>query len=78
LASLGVPAHSLTVAFNYPDYHGVGDHWEKVDYSNMAKVDRMVALGVLTIANNRTEPKWNDSIPKTAPYVAAWKIRHGQ
>src|SRR5205085_6191777 len=26
LADVGIPAHTLCVAFNYPDYHGVGDH----------------------------------------------------
>ncbi len=43
LADLGVPAHTLAVAFAFPDYHGPGDHWDKIDYGNMAKVDRMVA-----------------------------------
>ena len=56
LAEQGVPAHSLTVAFDYPDYHGVGDEWPKVDYENMAKVDRMVALGVWNIANSAKAP----------------------
>ena len=51
-ATMGVPAHTLCVAFNYPDYHRPGDHWDKVDYDNMAKVDRMVALALLMIANN--------------------------
>jgi Zn-dependent M28 family amino/carboxypeptidase len=72
----GVPAHSLSVAFDYPDYHKAGDHWEKVDYSNMARVDRMVALGLLMIANSPVEPKWDELNPKTAPYVSAWKAGH--
>ena len=75
LADQGVPAHTLCVAFVYPDYHGVADHWEKIDYENMAKVDRMVALGMLTIANNPQEPKWNEANPKTERYVKAWKER---
>src|SRR5262249_44498112 len=45
MAELGIPAHTLCVAFQYPDYHKVGDHWPKLDYANMARVDRMVALG---------------------------------
>jgi Zn-dependent M28 family amino/carboxypeptidase len=73
LAALGVPAHSLSVAFNYPDYHGVGDHWDKIDYDNMARVNRMIALGLVMIANNSEEPKWNEALPQTAPYVRAWK-----
>jgi hypothetical protein len=75
LANLGVPAHTLCVAYNYPDYHGLGDHWEKVDYANMAKVVRMVGVGVLMIAENPAEPKWNESNPRTQRYVEAWKAR---
>jgi Peptidase family M28 len=78
LADQGVPAHTLCVAFEYPDYHGLGDHWEKVDYDNMARVNRMVALGLLMIADNPTAPKWNEANPKTARYVEAWKKQMGR
>lgn len=73
LADQGVPAHTLCVAFEYPDYHGLGDHWDKVDYDNMARVNRMVALSLLMIAENPVAPKWNEANPKTARYVEAWK-----
>ena len=76
LADQGVPAHTLCTAFVYPDYHGLGDHWDKIDYDNMAKVNRMVALGLIMIANNTEEPKWNEANPKAARYVKAWKERH--
>lgn len=76
LADQGVPAHTLCTAFVYPDYHGVGDHWDKIDYDNMEKVDRMVALGLLMIANNPEPPKWNEANPKTARYVKAWNEHH--
>jgi hypothetical protein len=66
----GVVAHTVVVAFEYPDYHGLGDKWEKLDYSNMAKVDRGVAAGLLDIANSSQTPKWNDS-KSTAPYRGA-------
>jgi Peptidase family M28 len=75
-ASMGIPAHSLCVAFNYPDYHRPGDHWDKVDYENMAKVDRMVALALVTIATNPEVPKWNEANPRTGSYVRAWRARH--
>lgn len=75
LADQGVPAHTLGVSFLFPDYHGVGDHWEKIDYENMAKVDRTVALGLLTIADNPQEPKWDVSNPKAARYLKAWQAR---
>jgi Zn-dependent M28 family amino/carboxypeptidase len=71
LAQLGVPAHSLTVAFDFPDYHAVGDEWQKIDYDNMARVDRMIALGLLKIANSVQAPRWNAQNPKTAPFRQA-------
>ncbi|HLF85019.1 MAG TPA: M28 family peptidase [Blastocatellia bacterium] len=78
LADQGVPAHTLCTAFVYPDYHGAGDHWDKIDYANMEKVDRMVALAVVMIANNSEAPKWNEANAKTARYVKAWNGHHGK
>ena len=78
LADQGVPAHTLCVAYVYPDYHGLGDHWEKIDYANMEKVDRMVALALLMIADSSEEPRWNETNPRTARYVKAWKDRRGK
>ncbi len=76
LADLGVPAHTIGVAFMFPDYHGVSDHWDKIDYANMARVDRMVAHGLLMIANDPDEPRWNSANPKASRYLKAWKTRH--
>ncbi len=78
LADLGVPAHTLCVAFVYPDYHGAADHWDKIDYANMAKIDRMVARALLMIASNPSEPRWVESNPKAARYVKAWKTLHAR
>jgi hypothetical protein len=78
LADAGVPAHTLCVAFEYPDYHREGDHWEKVDYVNLARTDRTVALGLWMMASADSVPKWNESNPKTARYVEAWKKLQGQ
>ena len=75
LADLGVPAHTLCVAFEYPDYHGAADHWDKVDYANMAKVDRMVGRALLSIAENPIEPKWDQTNPKATRYFKAWTDR---
>jgi Zn-dependent M28 family amino/carboxypeptidase len=77
-ADLGVPAQTVCVTFEFPDVHDVGDHWEKIDYNNMAKVDRMVALALVMIANSTVEPQWTEGNPLTARYLAAWKKRHGQ
>ncbi len=78
LALLGVPAETLTVAFDYPDYHGLGDEWQKIDYDNMARVDRMVALGLLNMANNPKPPQWNAENPKTLPFREAQKKLLGE
>ncbi|HEV2764902.1 MAG TPA: M28 family peptidase [Pyrinomonadaceae bacterium] len=73
LADLGVPAHTLGVAFAFPDYHGAGDHWDKIDYDNMARVVRAVGLTLLLVADNPRPPRWDEKNPKTAKYVEAWK-----
>jgi hypothetical protein len=76
LADLGVPAHTLCVSFEYPDYHGKDDDWPKVDYANMARIDRMVALGLQMIANDPQAPTWSAGVPLAAPYAeAARKLR---
>jgi hypothetical protein len=56
-AEAGMVAHTVVVAFEYPDYHGPGDKWEKIDYANMAKVDRAVAAGILEIASTPEPPR---------------------
>jgi Peptidase family M28 len=71
LAEQGVPAHTLSVAFDYSDYHGLGDEWQKIDYENMAKVDRTIALATLNIANSLKTPQWNAQNPKTAVFRKA-------
>jgi hypothetical protein len=78
LADAGVPAHTLSVAYEYPDYHAVGDEWPKVDFANMEKVVRAVAVATLLIADNTQEPRWNEQNPKAAQYVEAWKKLHGR
>lgn len=75
LADQGVPAHTICTAYQFPDYHKVSDHPDKIDYENMARVNRAIALAVLMIANDAAEPKWNEANPKAAKYVQAWKTR---
>lgn len=75
LADLGVPAHTVCVAYQYPDYHGAADHWDKLDYPNMARVDRAVARALLSIANDPREPRWAD-LPQAGRYRKAWADRH--
>ena len=69
LADAGVPAHTLSVAYAFPDYHGKDDTWDKLDYDNMARVTRMLAGGVYDIANDAARPEWT-AVPKAANYAA--------
>ncbi|MCX6622419.1 MAG: M20/M25/M40 family metallo-hydrolase [Acidobacteria bacterium] len=68
LAQRGVVAHTVAVALEFPDYHSVGDEWQKVDYENMARVNRMIALGTLLLADNPAAPEWNAANPAAEPY----------
>jgi hypothetical protein len=77
LADVGIPAHTICTSFEFPDYHAVGDHWEKVDFVNMAAVDRLVALTLMELSDSVKEPRWNEANPKTARYVKAWKELKG-
>ena len=77
LADVGVPAHTVSTAYEYPDYHGVGDEWQKVDYANMARVVRTAGRGLLALADSQQPPRWNEQNPKAAPYVEAWKKLQG-
>ena len=78
LADLGVPAHTLSVAYEFPDYHGAADTWDKIDYENMAAIDRTVALAIQAIANDPKAPQWNADNPKAAKYLeAARQLRAG-
>jgi hypothetical protein len=77
-ADAGVPAHTAGVAFDFPDYHSAGDHWEKIDYANMARVARALGRAALLIADSAQEPRWNEQNPKAARYVEAWKKLHGK
>lgn len=77
LADAGVPAHTVGVAFDYPDYHRPGDEWEKLDYENMARVVRAVTLAVSALADDTREPRWDESNPRAERYVKAWRERRG-
>ena len=70
LADLGIPAHTLCVAYDFPDYHKVSDSWEKIDYDNMAAVDRAVALGDAA-AGVRTRLRLSGT-SNTRPRAGTW------
>ncbi|MGA3028170.1 MAG: M28 family peptidase [Bryobacteraceae bacterium] len=70
-ADAGIPSTTLAVTFVFPDYHRPGDKWPKIDYVNMAKVDRAVALGLMLLASDAEPPHWNTANPKTRRYAGA-------
>jgi hypothetical protein len=76
LAQLGIPAHTLCVAYDFPDYHKVTDSWDKIDYENMAAVDRAVALGMLRLASDEAPPKWNEQYAPARRYADAARRLH--
>ena len=76
LARAGVPSHTIYVADDFSDYHRVGDEWQKIDYANMAKVDRAIALGLLRLASDAAPPQWNQASSAARPYAAAAKKLH--
>jgi hypothetical protein len=67
-AQFGVISHTVIVAVDFPDYHALGDKVDKIDFANMAKVDRGVAAGILRIANDAAPPVWSN-----APGAAIYK-----
>jgi hypothetical protein len=77
LAAQGVPAHTICVAFQPPDYHGPADTWQKIDYENMALTVRTIGTALLILAESLDEPRWNPVVPGASRYLEAWKKRHG-
>jgi hypothetical protein len=74
-AEAGIPAHTFVAALEYPDYHRPSDTWPKLNYDNMARLDRGLALSILDIADRAEPPKWKDT-KKTREYLNAWRALH--
>lgn len=70
-ADAGIPSTTVSVSYEFPDYHQPGDEWQKLDYDNLAKVDTTIALGILMMADSDQAPQWNKENPKTSRYVQA-------
>lgn len=60
-ALAGIVAHTVVVAFEYPDYHAVSDEASKLDYGNLVKVDRGITAGVAAVADAAEPPHWSDT-----------------
>lgn len=76
LADLGVPAHTLSVAYDFPDYHKVTDTADKIDYTNLTIVNQAIALGLLRLASDAPPPQWNESYAPAQKYVEAARKLH--
>jgi len=76
IARTGIPAHTLSVTYDFPDYHAVGDEWQKIDYDNMAKVDQAVGIATLRLAQALTPPHWYEAYPAAKPYAEAAQKLH--
>lgn len=78
LAIAGVPAHTMSVTYEFPDYHKPGDEWQKIDYANMAKVTQAVGIGMLRLAQALSTPKWNETYAPAKEYVEAGRKLNGK
>jgi hypothetical protein len=76
IAKAGIPAHTLSVTYEFPDYHAVGDEWQKIDYDNLATVDQAVGIATLRLAQAIIAPRWNATYPAAQPYAEAAKKLH--
>jgi hypothetical protein len=74
-AEVGVPDLTLATSFEFPDYHGLKDEWQKIDFPEMVKVDRVAARVVWVVANDAKRPQWNSQNDKTAKYRNASEDR---
>lgn len=75
-ARAGIPSHTFVAALEFPDYHRVSDEWPKLDYDNMAKLDRGLALAILRLANSSAMPHWNEENARAKEYIGAWRALH--
>jgi hypothetical protein len=73
LAQVGVPATTVSVTYQFPDYHQKGDEWDKLDYKNMALVTTTVAEAVKGMADSDVAVAWDASNSKVKAYVEAAK-----
>lgn len=70
-ALVGVPSTTLSVTYQFPDYHQKEDEWPKIDFANHAKVTRAVAQGFWRMGTAEEKVTWNEAEPKTAAFRKA-------
>ena len=77
-AQVGIPDLTFATSFEFPDYHGLKDEWQKIDYAEMAKMDRLVARVVWRVADDLERPRWNSQNKKTAKFRGATPGKQGR
>jgi Zn-dependent M28 family amino/carboxypeptidase len=70
-AQAGIPAHTISTCYQFPDYHRATDHWDKINKRNFARIIEMVNLATLEVASQTKRPEWN-LIPETSQYRQAY------
>ena len=71
-ANRGVPAVTISNGYIYPEYHGLKDEWEKLDYPQMANIVKMATAATLLLANSDATPAWTEA-PAANSYREAQK-----
>jgi hypothetical protein len=69
-ANAGVPSATYSAAFEFPDYHGLGDEASKIDYENLALLTATIGDALWTIANGATPPRWFSDEKDAANFAA--------
>ena len=77
LALKGIPAHTVSVGYIDAEYHQPNDHWQTIDYDNMANVVNALIIATVELANDPVAPKWNEDNPKAKQYIDAWRKLQG-
>jgi hypothetical protein len=75
LAQAGIPSHTFVAAYEYPDYHRISDKWQKLNYENMARITRALAVAIESLGDSPVIPHWIES-GKTKGYLDAWRAMH--
>lgn len=70
-ARAGIPDLTIATSYEFPDYHRLKDEWQKIDFPEMVKVDRLAARVVWALANDANRPHWNLQNAKAAKYREA-------
>jgi Zn-dependent M28 family amino/carboxypeptidase len=67
-AVAGIPSLTVCHGFIFPEYHALGDHWEKINVDSMTQVLRALAMGALRIADDAVAPQWSETNEKASKF----------